>query len=317
MAGGGQPSNGPALAARIARLEVLLKISRMMNATTNQGALIKGIADEVGVYANADRCSIFFHDRSADELYTHLATGLSEGQQIRISSSAGIAGHVFQSGEALNVQDVDAEPRFDKAAASRTGYETRNLLTYPIRNRRDQAIGVFQLVNKTDDPGHFTEDDEAFLGELVTQIADLLDLTLRKDELARRNAVLEAQMAELSSFEYIIGDRTLINTLFKFNRKAHYWTGLVGVAFLVLMSVTSLVMVRSSGFRQLMLGLHIGTGFGLGGSYYLYTDIVAAITLVLCASGILLYVYPPLNRWLKAKKDEIARRSAAAPVRRK
>jgi len=300
----------PELTHRVARLEMLLKISRMMNATTNQGTLIKHIAEEVGAYVRADRCSIFFHNREADELYTYLAMGLAEGQQIRMPSGAGIAGYVFQSGEVLNVPDVDQEPRFDKEAAKRTGYETRSMLTYPIRNRRGKAIGVFQLLNKLEQPGHFTEEDEAFLGELVEQVADLLDLMLRKDELARRNAELEAQMAQLSSFDYLIGDRTLINNIFRYNRRVHYWIGMVVMTFLALMAVTSLVMVRSHDFRKLTVGLHIGTGFGLGGNYYLYTDLIAVLTLILCCSGVLMYVYPPLNRWLKAKKNELVKRKA-------
>ena len=300
----------PELAHRVARLEMLLKISRMMNATSNPGTLIRSIAEEVGSYVKADRCSIYFYNREANELYTYLAMGLEEGQQIRVPSGVGIAGYVFQSGEVLNVPDVDQDPRFDKEAAKRTGYKTRSMLTYPIRNRRGKAIGVFQLLNKQEQPGHFTGEDEAFLGELVEQIADLLDLILRKDELARRNAELEAQMAQLSSFDYLIGDRTLINSMFRYNRKVHYWIGMAGMAFLALMAVTSLVMVRSHDFRKLMVGLHMGTGFGLGGNYYIYTDVIAVLTLILCGSGVLIYVYPPLNRWLKAKKDELVKQKA-------
>ena len=168
------------LSNRVSRLEALLKISRMMNATTNQQTLITNIAKEVGAYVKADRCSIFFHDRAADELYTHLAMGLSDGHQIRIPSDTGIAGHVFQSGEVLNAPDVDLEPRFSRESDRKTGYETRCLLAFPVVNRRGKAIGVFQMLNKQGDPGYFTQEDEAFLEELVGQIADLLDWTLAK-----------------------------------------------------------------------------------------------------------------------------------------
>jgi len=290
---------------RIHRLEILLKISRMMNATTNQETLITHIAAEVAEYIQADRCSIFFYDRLTDELYTHLATGLDKGQHIRISSNAGIAGHVFQSGETKNVKDVSQEPLFTGEADRKTGYVTKTLLTYPLKNRRKKAIGVFQLLNKKGDPAYFTKEDEAFLQELVDQISDLLDLILRKDELAKRNEVLEAQMKQLSSVEYLIGDRTAINTVFKYNRKVHYWGGVAAMVLLTLMAVTSLVMVRSDGLRSFMLGLHTGTGFGLGFRYYIFTDTVSIITLSICVTGLLMYVYPPLNRWLKEKKDRI------------
>jgi putative methionine-R-sulfoxide reductase with GAF domain len=299
---------------RIHRLEILLRISRMMNATTNQETLITSIAKDVADHVQADRCSIFFHDRLADELYTHLATGLEEGQAIRIPCNVGIAGYVFLTGEVKNVRDVSQEPLFTTESDKQTGYVTRTLLTYPLRNRRKKTIGVLQLLNKTSEPGYFTEEDEAFLQDLVDQISDLLDLILRKDELAQRNLVLEAQMRQLSSVEYLIGDRTAINTVFKYNRKLHYWGGAIAMVLLTLMAVTSLVMVRSDGLRKMMLGLHTGTGFGLGYRYYFFTDTVSVITLAVCLTGLLMYAYPPLNRWLKAKKDRIMKEKLAEGI---
>lgn len=299
---------------RVRRLEILLKISRLMNATTNQETLITKIAAEVADYIEADRCSIFFYDRLTDELYTHLATGLDKGQAIRIPCNVGIAGHVFQTGEVKNVKDVSQEPLFTGEADKKTGYVTKTLLTYPLMNRRKKIIGVFQLLNKKSDPQYFTEMDEAFLQDLVDQISDLLDLILRKDELAARNAVLEAQMQQLSSVEYLIGDRTAINTVFKYNRKVHYWGGIAAMVLLTVMAVTSLVMVRSDDLRSFMLGLHTGTGFGLGFRYYIFTDTVSIITLAICVTGLLMYVYPPLNRWLKAKKDRILKAKLEAGV---
>lgn len=296
-----------AQAARVERLEALLAISRLMNATSNQERLISGIAAEVSGYLGADRCSIFFHDRLTDELYTHIATGLEKGTQIRIPSERGIAGHVFSTGEIKNVLDAAKEPLFSSAVAKQTGYETHTILAYPLRNRRKEPIGVMQLLNKTADPGHFTQDDEDFLNEVADQIGGLVDMMLRRDEMSHRNALLEAQMERLSGFEYLLEDRTAINTVFKYNRKVHYWTGMIGMALLALMAITSLVMVRSDDLRSLMLGLHTGSSFTGYSYYYIYTDIVAWVTLAICISGFLMYAYPPLNRWLKGKKDRLSR----------
>ena len=84
---------------------------------------------------------------------------------------------------------------------------------------------------------------------------------------------------------------------------------------LALMAITSLVMVRSDDFRSVMLDLHTGAIF-TGYSYaYIYTDIVAYVTLAICGSGFLMYAYPPLNRWMRAKKDRISRFMLQAGVR--
>lgn len=303
------------LRTRVERLELLLMIGRMMHATSDQEELINSIALAVGHYLDADRCSIFFHDRMNDELYTHLALRTDgkadeaimslEGQQIRIKASEGIAGHVFQTSESLNVRDTSEDSRFTGVVDKKTGYETKSILCVPLKNRRGRNIGVLQLLNKQTAPGFFTPDDEIFVGELVEQIGDLMELILKRDELERRNALLEQQMQELSSIEYLVGDRTAINAVFRHNRRIHYWTGVAGLFLLTLMAVTSIGMVHSESWRKVMLALHTGTFFGLGHRYYYFTDTVSIITLLICLSGLLMYVYPPLNRWLKSKKDQI------------
>jgi hypothetical protein len=303
------------LRTRVERLELLLMIGRMMHATSDQEELINSIALAVGHYLGADRCSIFFHDRLTDELYTHLAVRTDgqtdeailslEGQQIRINSDQGIAGSVFQSGEVVNVVDTKDDPRFTGVVDRKTGYETQSILCVPLKSRRSKNIGVLQLLNKQSDPGYFTTDDEIFVGELVDQISDLMELILKRDELEQRNALLEQQMQDLSQIEYLLGDRTAINAVFRHNRRVHYWSGMAGLALLTLMAVTSIGMVHSEAWRKVMLALHTGTIFGLGHRYYYFTDTVSILTLLICLSGLLMYLYPPINRWLKSKKDQI------------
>ena len=315
------------LRTRVERLELLLMIGRMMHATSDQEELINSIAIAVGHYLDADRCSIFFHDKMTDELYTHLAVRTDgqtdeailslEGQQIRIKSNEGIAGHVFQSAETLNVTDTRTDDRFTGGIDKKTGYETRSILCIPLKNRRSRNIGVLQLLNKQSEPGYFTPDDEIFLGELVEQIGDLMELILKRDELERRNELLEQQMQDLSSIEYLVGDRTAINAVFRHNRKIHYWTGVAGLFLLSLMAITSIGMVHSEPWRKLMLELHTGTFFGLGHRYYYFTDTVSILTLLICLSGLLMYVYPPLNRWLKSKKDQIIKEKLRTATARK
>ena len=299
------------LAARIERLESLLAISRLMNVTSNQGRLISGIAREISTYLEADQCSIFFHNRLTNELYTHVVAGIEKDTQVRIPSNRGIAGHVFNSGDVRNVLDASKDPLFSNVL----GYETHTLLVYPLRNRRGEAIGVMELLNKKGDPGYFTKDDEDFLHEVAAQIGGLVDMMLRREEMAHRNELLEAQMERLSGFEYLVEDRTVINTVFKYNRRVHYWAGMAGMILLVLMSITSLVMVRSETLRSVMLDLHTGSFLAGYSNAYIYTDIVAYVTLTICLSGFLMYAYPPLNRWMRAKKDRISRFMIQAGVR--
>ena len=125
-------------AARIERLESLLTISRLMNATSNQERLINGIAREIATYVEADQCLIFFHSRLTDELYTHIVTGSEQDTQIRIPSNRGIAGHVFNR-RCEKCFGCLTRPLFFRCGG---GYETHTILAYPLHNRRKEVIGV-------------------------------------------------------------------------------------------------------------------------------------------------------------------------------
>ena len=112
-------------------------------------------------------------------------------------------------------------------------------------------------------------------------------------------------MQNLSQIEYLVGDRTAINSVFSYNRQVHYWTGVVGLVLLALMAITSIGMVHSEEWRKVMLALHTGQFFGLSHRYYYFTDTVSVLTLLICLSGFLMYLYPSLNRWLKSKNDTV------------
>ena len=49
--------------------------------------------------------------------------------------------------------DTSSDPRFTGSTDRKTGYETKNMLSFPLRNRRDSTIGVLQLLNKQGEPG--------------------------------------------------------------------------------------------------------------------------------------------------------------------
>ena len=48
----------------------------------------------------------------------------------------GIAGHVAQTGEVINIRDVYKDPRFNPAVDKKSGYRTRSMLCAPIREPR-------------------------------------------------------------------------------------------------------------------------------------------------------------------------------------
>ncbi len=150
-------------------LEVL--IGRIMAATTD--------------LLDAERASLFVYDDKSDELFSLYADGL-ETRQIRVPTSAGIAGAVFTTGKTENIEDPYSDPRFNQEVDLRTGFRTRSILCVPIVNKAGARIGVAQALNKRE--GVFTNKDEARLKAFAAQVAvSLENARLFDDVLAIKN----------------------------------------------------------------------------------------------------------------------------------
>lgn len=59
---------------------------------------------------------------------------------MRIASNQGIAGHVATSGELINIRNAYEHPLFYSGIDEVTGFKTRNILCFPIRDE-NQIIG--------------------------------------------------------------------------------------------------------------------------------------------------------------------------------
>lgn len=55
---------------------------------------------------------------------------------MRIPIGQGIAGHVATTGKLLNIQDAYSHPLFYRGIDEVTGFKTRNILCFPIRDEK-------------------------------------------------------------------------------------------------------------------------------------------------------------------------------------
>ncbi|XP_041357015.1 cGMP-dependent 3',5'-cyclic phosphodiesterase-like isoform X2 [Gigantopelta aegis] len=126
--------------------------------------LLREIMQEARNLTNAERCSVFLIDNETDELVSKVFDGISANdsevqQEIRMPKMQGIAGHVATTGNLLNITDAYSHPLFYRGIDDSTGFRTRNILTFPIKNEEDVVLGVAQLCNKKTGP-YFTVFDE-------------------------------------------------------------------------------------------------------------------------------------------------------------
>ena len=175
-------------------LIALVNIGQAVAAEKDIDTLIKTIAEETKTAMNADRCTVFLYDKEKNELYSKVATGL-DTKELRIPADKGIAGHVVQTGETINIKDAYNDKRFNPDVDKKTGYRTKTILCMPIKNFNQEIIGVFQVINKFDE--YFTPDDE----DLLVAIASSAGISLENARLfERQRKMLEEQKVVLDSF---------------------------------------------------------------------------------------------------------------------
>lgn len=176
-------------------LIALVKIGQAVAAEKDINVLIKTIAEETKTALNADRCTVYLYDKEHNELYSKVATGLDDAKELRIPADKGLAGHVVQTGETINIKDAYKDSRFNPEVDKKTGYRTKTILCMPIKNFNQEIIGVFQVLNKFDET--FTIDDE----DLLVAIASSAGISLENAQLFEaQRKLLEEQRIIFDSF---------------------------------------------------------------------------------------------------------------------
>ena len=176
-------------------LIALVKIGQAVAAEKDINVLIRTIAEETKIALNADRCTVYLYDQEHNELYSKVATGLDDVKELRIPADKGLAGHVVQTGETINIKDAYKDYRFNPDVDKKTGYRTKTILCMPIKNFNQEIIGVFQVLNKFDET--FTIDDE----DLLVAIASSAGISLENAQLfEKQRQMLEEQRIIFDSF---------------------------------------------------------------------------------------------------------------------
>ncbi len=150
------------------------QIGKSLSSELRTEKLLLLIIDEVSRLMNAERSTLYVVDEEQGELWSKIAQK-AEIKEIRLKIGVGIAGHVAQTGQVINIPDAYNDERFDPTTDKKTGYRTRSILTMPIfeplsnERKKPKIIGVLQTLNKKDKA--FDAADEELLASLCSQIA--------------------------------------------------------------------------------------------------------------------------------------------------
>lgn len=174
------------------QMKLVLDVASLLAMTADLDALLTRICTAATSLVSSERASIFLHDPKTGELWTKVALGARE---IRVASTAGIVGHVFQTNQTLLVPDPYQDERFNRDVDKRNSFLTRNLLTVPVKNHKRRQIGVLQAVNRKG--GAFSESDISLMELLADQAGVAIErYRLQMEEVKAAGLAHEMELAQ-------------------------------------------------------------------------------------------------------------------------
>ena len=164
----------------------LIEIGIKLSSERNLDRLLYLILQSARYICNADAGSLYLKEEK------HLCFAVSQNATLEIKmgseefrklfsphtipiSNKSIAGWSAANKKVLNLGDVyqikNAPYSFDRKFDKETGYRCHSMLTVPMKDKEDNLIGVFQLINKrkADKIEPFTKDDEKVAEALASQ----------------------------------------------------------------------------------------------------------------------------------------------------
>lgn len=148
------------LQRRNKKLKAIVDVAKALSAERNLDNLLNMILAASVRTVDAERGSLFLMNRDGTELWSKIAHGLGR-EVIRLRVGTGLAGHVAQTGQILNIPDAYGDERFNRELDTATGFRTVNVLCIPMLGQNGNVVGVVQALNH--EHGPFTEDDEDLL----------------------------------------------------------------------------------------------------------------------------------------------------------
>ena len=169
--------------------------------------------EEVVRILNAARASIFLINAETNELEAASALGVPK-EKLKFDYRLGIAGSVFTTGVALNIDTSRDSSRFNEFFDKQFNFETRSIICYPIHNREDKIIGVIEVINKRNQDRFTVEDEKTMkvLALVFSSVYHNFDPMSEKSQIRRFSKPFNRNHAIIGKTSHI---NSLRNTIMK------------------------------------------------------------------------------------------------------
>ncbi len=200
-------SDAPGFAAlekmreRLKNLKECFRVSGLINSSLQLDQVLENIMTISRSILKADACSLMLVDEKTGELVFEVAQGpvankLKAG--LRIGRGEGIAGHVYETGEPLLIENAYSDSRFNREFDRMTGYRTQTILCVPLKIK-ERVIGVSQVINKLDG-SNFDEEDKETLALLCANAGIAIENARLHHEILRKQQI-EKDLAFATSIQ--------------------------------------------------------------------------------------------------------------------
>jgi len=200
-----QPETLQELQQKVAHAEHVKQIIDRIHSAKDLDHILVDLKDEILSLFDAERLTLYAVDADRKEIYSKFLD-IDEVKEIRVPiSEQSIAGFVAKYRRPLNIGDaynrvelnsISPALLFDSSWDKKSGFHTKQILTYPILAESKYLVGLIQLVNKKSG-GRFTKKDE----ESVVEIARTLGIAFFTQlKLARKTP---------TKFDYLVANNRI------------------------------------------------------------------------------------------------------------
>ena len=194
-----------AMEVRAAELTTLYEVSRTINSTLDLPSVLDLIMSKVVELLDVEAGSLLLVEEESGDLAFEVVLGVSDSHLLvgrRHPAGQGIVGQVVASGQAQIVNDVEADPHWDRDVDREIGFVSRRIMAVPMISR-DQVIGVIEVINHRNG-SPFEEEEAALLTNFAAQAAVAIE---NARLYTRTDLALARRVEELSTMQRI--DREL------------------------------------------------------------------------------------------------------------
>ncbi len=204
------------------KLNDIIKLSIELNTVQDLDILLDRILTEARKILNADAGSIQIKEGEELVFTNHVQTTslerkLKPGEKLiyttlrTIINKRSISGYAALTGEIINIPDAytipaDAPYKFDPTNDHKSGYRSKSMLTIPLKNNRNEVLGIMQIINSLnpDDGKKRFDEGSEFCGTfdsademIALHFANMASIILQRAQMTRALILRMINMAEL------------------------------------------------------------------------------------------------------------------------